>query len=111
MLYRRGLGGLGGRAGVVLGARERRTRVVLEAAKTLRHRTGTPRGGRTTSPEERAAASELEAVLRAAGHLARVEAVATRPGRAATFRVLDLDAAALSRITLALCARRLRSRA
>ena len=107
LLYERGLVV---RGSVALPPHARRVRAVLEAAKTLRHRAGTSRGGRTTTAGERAAATALAAVLRAAGHTARVEAVATRPGRPATFRVLDLDEQALSRIMGAFCGSR-RSRA
>lgn len=97
-LYRHGLGG---REGARLDPRERRTRLVLEAAKTLRQRAGTARGGRTTSAAERAQAKRLASALRGAGHAARVEAVATRPGRPSSFRVLDLDGAALAFLTRA----------
>ena len=98
-LYQRGLDRSSGAA---LGPRERRVRVVLAAAKILRHERGEARGGRTTTASERAAAAALGARLRAAGHAARVEALATRPGQPATFRILDLGAAAVALLTHAL---------
>jgi len=99
VVYRRGLSA---NKGAVLARGERRVRVVLEAAKALRHRDGAPRGGRTTTPAERAAAAELAVLLRQGGCPVSVQAVATRPGQPATFRIIDLDATALARITAAL---------
>lgn len=55
--------------------------------------------GRTTTPAERAAAAELQSVLRATGEAnATVEALATRPGAPCTFRIAKVGQSLVERL-------------
>jgi hypothetical protein len=65
-------------------------RAIESAAKEFRQKKSTGRG-RTTTPEERAIARHIEARLHAHGiRTAKVEAVASQPGRESNLRVLGV---------------------
>jgi hypothetical protein len=63
-------------------------RAIEEAAKRIRQAPPTTRRrGRTTTPEERALAHRIGATLRKTGVAAKVEVVATVPGKPAKLRI------------------------